>query len=399
MNQMDAIRRLGHVGLRIRYLLLLAWAYGWFAIAYETRPKGVLTDWLWFEFGARTLIHLNSHYASGALGLYAHNPEIQIGPPPLAIVACFQWLSPHTVRLLLTIAMAAAGIWCVRCVELTAIHRKTFERARSLQTTILLAGLVVVPIWAWESARWGHLDDVMAITGAMTAMAMIAGGKRWWLVALVLGVAVASKPWALIITPCLLGLPREDRAKATLLTILTAGACWGPFIVGDPQTIHALGSFQFPVDAGSTMHFLGMPIGTAPNWVRPVQFLGGLLVSILAVRRGRWMAVPLIGFGFRVFMDPQMWLYYGLGPIIGAALWDCSSRRKLPLWTGITALVEFGVPTVSPPWSGPTRLVWFAVLAVAILRPSRDVVAATTDPASTPAPAVTALTVATSSSA
>jgi hypothetical protein len=368
---METMRRLGRLAVRWRYAVLLVWGAGWFVAAYATRPTGILTDWLWFEFSARTLIHLNSHYSTGALGIYAHNPEVQIGPPPIVLVAAFQWLAPATVRLLFTSLMGLAGLWCVRCVERIADRQSVVDRRASLPTVVLLAGLVLMPIWAWEAARWAHLDDVMAITGTLTAMAIIATGRRWWLAAVILGIAVASKPWALITTPCLLGLPRVDRARATLVTIAVAGACWLPFVLGDPATVHALGSFEFPVDAGSTMHFLGMPLGNAPKWVRPVQFIGGLAVCVAAVRRRRWLAVPLIGFGFRVVSDPQMWLYYGIGPLVGAAVWDAGTGRRWPLWTAVTALVEFAVPTISPPWSGPVRLVWFVVVAVAVLRPNR----------------------------
>jgi len=366
-----AIHRLGSLALQGRYAVLLAWSMAWFVVAHDTRPKG-LTDWLTFEFGARTLVHLNPHYNTGALALYAHYPFIQIGPPPLAILGALQWLPPADAQLILAVAMMLAGVWCLRCAELVAGRHRDADGRHRLQLLILKAGLVVAPIWGWESGRWEHLDDIMAITAAMTAMAIISSGKRWWLAAVLVGLAVASKPWALVIAPCLLGLPREDRGRASLVTIITAAACWGPFVLGDPKTISALGNFQFTVDAGSTMHFLGMSLGNAPRWVRPVQFIGGFLLALGAVARRRWAAVPLIAFGFRVFIDPQMWMYYGLGPLVAATLWDCSTDRKWPVWTVATAVVEFGVPRVAPAWSGPVRLVWFLVIVVTVLRPNHD---------------------------
>lgn len=217
-----------------------------------------------------------------------------------------------------------------------------------------------------------HLDDVIAITAPMTAMAVISGSRRWWLAAILVGLAVAAKPWALVAAPCLLGLPREDRAKASLLTMLTAFGCWAPWVLGDTHTVSALGNFQYTVDAGSTVHFLGMSLGNAPRWVRPVQFIGGFLLAVGAVRQRRWVAVPLIAFAFRVVIDPQMWLYYGMAPLVAAALWDCATQRKWPVWTAATAVVEFGVPTVAPSWCGAVRLVWFLVIAVMVLRPNHD---------------------------
>jgi hypothetical protein len=374
-------QRVGHQLIRWRYVILTAWAMGWFAVAYDTRPRGVLSDWLWFEFSARTLIHLNSHYSSGALALYAHYPWIQIGPPPIVIVAALQWLSPAAVRLIMTVVMALAGIWCVRCAELTVRSQAAPDRQRRLQLLVLQAGLLVTPLWAWEAARWAHLDDVMAITATMTAMAIIASGKRWWLAGVLIGLAVASKPWALATAPCLLGLPREDRARASLVAMIVAAACWGPFVLSNPQTISALGSFKFTVDAASTPHFLGMGLGDAPRWVRPAQFVGGFLVALAAVRQRRWLAVPLIGFAFRVVIDPQAWTYYGIGPVAAAALWDCAGKRKWPVWTVLTAVVEFGVPAVAPSWWGALRLAWFLAIAIAVLRPNRSVENTDTEPA------------------
>jgi hypothetical protein len=372
--------RFGRLVVRFRYPVLAAWAAGWFAVAYDTRLKA-LNDWLTFEFGARTIVHLNSHYNSGALSLYAHYPFIQIGPPPLILVGALQWLRPTAVSLIFASLMALAGIWCLRCVELTASAYLTAERRHSMQVLVLRTGLLVAPIWAWESARWQHLDDIMAITATMTTMAVIATGRRWWLAAVLIGLAIASKPWALATAPCLLGLPREDRARASLLAIIVAGACWGPFVLGDSQTVSALGNFRFSVDAGSTPHFLGMALGNAPRWIRPVQFVGGFLVAVAAVRQRRWLAVPLIGFAFRVVIDPQMWMYYGMGPMIAAALWDCAGRRKWPIWTVLTVLVEYAVPNIAPSWSGPVRLVWFLAILVAVLRPNRAVAGDETRPA------------------
>jgi hypothetical protein len=361
------------LALRYRYVVLAAWGTGWFVAAYLSRHKG-LSDWLTFEFGARTLIHLNSHYDTGALGLYAHYPFIQIGPPSLMLVGALQWLSPTAVELICASLMALGGLWCLRCIELAANAHLAPGRRHAVQVLLLQAGLVVLPIWAWDSARWQHLDDVMAVTATMTAMALVATGRCWWLAAVMIGLAVAAKPWALATAPCLLGLPREDRAKASLLAMVVAGACWGPFVFSDSQTVSALGNFRFAVDVGSTPHFLGMALGNAPRWVRPLQFVGGFLVAAVAVRQRRWIAVPLIGFAFRVVIDPQTWMYYGIGPLIAAALWDCAEQRKWPIWTALTALVEYAVPSIVPSWAGPVRLVWFIAIVVMVLRPNLAVV-------------------------
>ena len=106
-----AIRAAG-AAARYRYPLLALWWFPWFLLA--TRRPGGLSDWLYFEFGARTLIHYNSHYGGGALSLYANHPVIQIGPPPLLVVAAVQWLPHDPSSLGLAALMAAVGLWALR---------------------------------------------------------------------------------------------------------------------------------------------------------------------------------------------------------------------------------------------------------------------------------------------
>jgi hypothetical protein len=69
---MSAVRNgvgwVARAAVRYRYPLLMVWTLPWFFLAQKYRTGG-LNDWLDFEFGARTLIHYNSHYNTGALHL------------------------------------------------------------------------------------------------------------------------------------------------------------------------------------------------------------------------------------------------------------------------------------------------------------------------------------------
>jgi hypothetical protein len=367
---------------RWRYALLSSWAVGWFFLRYETESRG-LSDWLWFEFGARTIVHLNGHYATGGLQLYAHYPVIQVGPPPLVLVAALQWLPPTVVVVVMGIAMALAGVLCIRIIETVARSVGTGSAADAshdvVGTVVLLAGLVATACWAWNVAYWMHLDDVMAITLSLAAMAAISRSRPWWLGTLLIGLAVASKPWAIVMTPILFGLPREQRAKSFLVMLAALAAPWLPFVLGDQHTVGALAGFRFTVDPRAAVHALGVPLGTAPHWSRPLQLLGGTAVAAWAVRRGRWAAVPLLALGFRVVSDPQSWSYYGLGPLMGAVLWDAARVqrhgagettpwwRELPVWTVSTAVVEFGVRAVAPHWAGWAQLAWFGCVVASVL--------------------------------
>jgi hypothetical protein len=348
--------------LRYRYPLLLLWAVPWFVVGTVHRDAG-MTDWLVFEFGARTLIHYNSHYGGGALHLYANYPFIQIGPPALLAIAAVQWLPHGPAGVGVAAVMALGGVASLRCIETTAFALLPAQSRRSIQTRILAAGALTMPLWSYECAQWRHLDDVMAVCFIIAATSLVARQRSWWLAGAFVGLGVAAKPWAIIMAPVLLGLTRTNRSRATLVALATATACWAPFVIGGPGTIKALGSLRLNLSAASSLHTLGVHLGTAPNWVRPVQMVGGFVLMIVVARRGHWVAVPFAGLAFRVVSDPQTWLYYGLGPLMAAVLWDSLHERRWPVWTIATVAVEYAIPWVLPGPVGLLRLVW----AVAIV--------------------------------
>jgi hypothetical protein len=202
--------------------------------------------------------------------------------------------------------------------------------------------------WSYNSGRWHHLDDVMALTFTMFASALIVRKRSWWLVGLLLGTAVAAKPWAVILSPVLMGLPRSERSRAALMTIVVAAVWWSPFILGASGTIHSLGSFPVPIRPGSEWWLFGMR-GDIHTWLRPVQFIGGVVLGVLVARRTdrAWLAAPLAALAFRVLTDPFMWSYYGMGPVLFAFLWDMTRPGKwtrLPIYSVVTLLVEGLLP-------------------------------------------------------
>jgi hypothetical protein len=383
-------RNAAAAALRYRYVLLAVWLIPWFVWADHNRVDG-LSDWLYFEYGARTLIHYNSHYGGGALSLYANHPVIQVGPPPLLVVAAVQWLPHDPSSLGLAAVMALVGLWAVRCAEITARALVPAGRARSATLRALWAGAPALAMWSYESDQWRHLDDVMAITFTLWAASLIARRRMWWLAGILIGLAVASKPWALVMAPVLLGLPRDQRAKATIAALAAAVACWAPFVIGGPGTLTALGGFRLTVSPASTLHLLGVHALIAPAWVRPVQLVGGFLLMSLMARRSHWVGIVFAGFAFRVVTDPQTWLYYGLGPLMAAVLWDSLHERRFPLWTALTLGVEYAIPTFligTPAAVGAARLVWAIAVVVSCVRFGRtlNTVAEPADAVSAKAP-------------
>jgi len=333
------------------------------------------TDWVFFEVGAREIVHYQgqSIYADPALHVYVANPDLQIGPPALLSVAAFEWL-PFRVTYVMFAALMAAS---APIALMFAYRAANVLRVRTSKTLILLlAALPVMAIWSFQATAWKHLDDVMALTLAAAATFAIARRRPWWLVGLLLGTAVAAKPWAIILAPMLLGIARQHRAKATLATIATAGAWWLPFVVAAPDTISALGHFPVFAMPGSVLSVVGMH-GHVERWLRPVQFLLGVSIGLLAARR-EWVSAPLAALAVRVLTDPYSYGYYDMGPLLFAFMYDATGAgwRGLPTYTGLTTLLVFLPPAVGMHGLilGVLKLVWGVVVLTGIaLRRRRNV--------------------------
>jgi hypothetical protein len=306
-------------------------------------------DWLTFESAARYLIHY--HHLLGYLGdplaLYTQFPIIQVGPPAILPVTAMQFLSPWTVNRLFVGVMIGLGFLAIIAAELTARTGGRPTPRDVAAPAALIGGLTVIVDWSWSTVRWHHLDDAMALSFTAVACWLIARGRPWWLIGLLLGTAIAAKPWALILAPVVLGLNRSTRSKAALVMIATAGAWWAPFVIGAPGTISALGAQRIDAHAGSVLALIGIH-GQVQHWLRPVQFIGGLTAGLLVARIGgrAWLAAPLAALAIRVMTDPFLWGYYGMGPILFALMWDLGRphARRVPIYTLVTGVIEGLLP-------------------------------------------------------
>lgn len=364
-------RRCAAFCVRWRYALLALWSVPWIVAGLRhAYPRG---DWVFVEMGARILLHHHAGMAAGApLHVYADNSVIQIGPPALLAAAPFQWLPPFVEMRLVPIILALLVIPALWCVELAAQHAVEPGRVRG---RALAAGLLVVPVWSIEMQQWGHIDDAIALLTAMVAVTLVSRGRHEVIAGVVLGTGIAAKPWAALLLPVLICYARPRMARSVLAAALTALAWWLPFVVAAPETVHALGSWRLPMVNHPLWHLFGMT-GRAPQWIRTLQMLGGLMLATLLVRKRGWVAVPAVALAWRVAVDPYDWPYYVIGPLLGAALWDVARpglRRLTSLpWVTLAVLAAgFLVPREVPAAGPVSRLVLFLTLGAAALAVSR----------------------------
>ena len=243
-------------------------------------------------------------------------------------------------------------------VYLAGIARR---RGASRLSQLLIAALCLVNPLTVEAFQYGHPEELLTAALAVGAIASAAEGHRGR-TAILLGLAVASKQWAVVaVLPALMALPGKRFRVA-----LTAGAIAGILML--PGVLAAPGAFTevngnaaatgrivtawnvwYPLRHDATeVHHLGgealvAHLHEAPPLVgalsHPLIVLLALLLPLaLAWRRGSFaisgedaMALFTLLALLRCCLDPVDNLYYH-APILLALLgWDALSPGRLPL--------------------------------------------------------------------
>ena len=307
-------------------LLLGAWTAGWVVL---TWPVSGLS-WHFFATGSGALLHTDG------LSTYARHPELQVGPVSLLVGGVFELLPAGAAQPAALLAMALLGPLLVGLLAREVAPERRLAR-------VLLAALVAMPAWTVLAVRWGHLDDVLAIAAAVGAVVGLCR-RRPLAVGLLLGLAIAAKPWAVGFLPLLLALPRH-RVRAAVAGFATAAAAWLPFLVGDPGTTAAL---HPPVGLvrGSGLHTLGVRGAVVPAWGRTVQLLAAPAAALAVVLSRRWAGVLLVALAVRIALDPQDNAYFVGSAAMAAVVFDLLGTRRLLPWTTVLTVVLLWQPFV-----------------------------------------------------
>lgn len=333
--------------LERRHLLLALVALYWFPTSVTDRAG----DWRYFADGARLL------FGDSGVHLYAEHPELHMGPLSLVVAL----LGQHAVHVL----MWVLGVGTIFTVERAAIAARGDSALLRIGT--LLGGGVFLVTWFTAAGPISHVDDVLAMFGAAVAVWGVAT-RRPWVVGLAIGLAVAAKPWAIVLVPLAFAVPA--RIRVLVVAVGVGAAFWLPFVLGDPATLSSMDFAQLN-DQASALRVLGVD-GATPSWVRPAQVLLGIAVGLLAVRRGRWAAAVVGAVGVRFALDPAVYEYYTPTLVLGALVWDLvGSRIQLPVLTLLTFVALQDAPQViaDPSTLGVIRLTAAAACVVVAVAP------------------------------
>ncbi|MFI9269835.1 hypothetical protein ACIGXM_03825 [Kitasatospora sp. NPDC052896] len=328
--------RIASLPVRRHHALLTLWTIIWFVIV---EPSGGVS-WHYLRQGEQLLF---ANQPDGGLSLYAHHPELQIGPVSLAAARLFSPFPDKIGQILAEGTMSALGLIMLVLVGRTAAwyYRGTGTNHRRLQQRILIAGLAFIPMWVEVSVRFAHLDDVLALFFTTLAVHALVRNKPT-AVGIYLALAVDSKPWAISFVPLILALPRPVWLRTFLWMSGLVAAAWLPFYLGNLGSM-AAAKFTIPNQPASSLRWLGVSDPSTPVWDRPAQFAIGMGLGTLAVRRGRWPAVVLVGANARILLDPSVYTYYTASILLGTLLWDAVGQRRLvPWWSWIALFSLYG---------------------------------------------------------
>jgi hypothetical protein len=196
--------------------------------------------------------------ARGDLAGFVHDQPL-MGPVSLVLRAPFAAaarlfhanLTWHYRATLFACLLISAGLALVLVRESRARgHGRLYSAAVGILT-------FVSPV-AWSAIDAGHPEELVTGT-AVVASALFALHRRPTFAAVVLGLAIATKAWALLAAaPILLAVAAPARKRAALVVALVVLLCYAPLIAGDPSRFHAI---------ATTVGSLGSHFGetTAPN--------------------------------------------------------------------------------------------------------------------------------------
>ncbi|MGW2024701.1 hypothetical protein [Streptomyces decoyicus] len=320
-------------------ILLTAWTVLWFVVV---EPHGGFS-WHYLRTGGALIYQGDAGDGSGGLNLYAHHPELQMGPLSFLTAGLFNPFPEATGQLLAAALMSLLGLVIVVLAGRSAAHHflGTGTNHQRLRQRVLIAGLAFIPMWIEVAVRFGHLDDVLALFFTALAVRAVTRGNAA-LTGVWLALAMDSKPTALAFLPLLLALPREKWLRAGLWCAGLVALAWLPFFIGDSQSF-AAAKFAIPNHPAPALRWLGVGDPETPGWDRPAQAALGLALGSVAVWRGRWAAVVLLGANARIVLDPSVYTYYTASVLLGTLLWDVIGQRRLvPWWSWLALLILYG---------------------------------------------------------
>lgn len=273
-------------------------------------------------------------------------------------------------------AYRAGTIPCLVAAGLLAVWLLQVFPARRPAVGLLAVLLAVGSPAAVDALDVGHPEEVLA--AALTVGAVVAAMRsRPVAAALLLGLALATKQWAVIALPPVLLAAGRPRRRVGAGAVGLALALTLPQAIADPGGFVSVSQHAATSTNDVFVQSWWYPLAhTLPGWLaqltHPAIVLAAVPATILAHRRGIRAdgVLPLLALLFlvRCVLDPVDNFYYHLPLLLTLLAWDLQMRRVLP-WASLAAtacLVETN-SFLTGAGASVFYLAWTALLAATLV--------------------------------
>jgi hypothetical protein len=259
---------------------------------------------------------------------------------------------------------------------LTALGVWLAARARNRHVALVVLALAVLGPMNWHALADGHPEELLGAALCVAAVLSAASGRSPLAAGVILGLALATKQWAVLAAgPALLAAPR-GRAQIAAMAIAVGGALTLlPVIAGSHHLLSPASSaalsyaavqpasiwwpfahVQHVAAPGWTVDHRSIPLWLA-NLTHPGIVILGLVLPLAVLRRTRTLpvstetALTLLAllFLFRCLLDPMNVGYYQVPLLVSLVALEALQRRGLPLLSLISNAVMW-VLVARIPW-------------------------------------------------
>jgi len=232
---------------------------------------------------------------------------------------------------------------------------RSLGRSR-LDRAVVLVALAASPI-ALRALEFGHSEELLG--GALCVAAVLTAASRPLLAAVLIGLAVANKPWAFVAVPVIVAAAPDSRrvwtalvAGAVALVVVSPLLLFGGAFVQSTANAASTGDIFHPwqvwwfLGEGGPMQQLGpgdLLLRRAPEWLMPLTRPVVLALPIMLAAAWWWRrrAEPEIDRGaallllalvlhLRCLLDPWNIGYYALPALLALAAWEGLYGRDRP---------------------------------------------------------------------
>lgn len=279
---------------------------------------------------------------------------------------------------LLALALLAAWLW-----QLMA------RRGQSLIARAAAVALVLASPMTFKSLFWGHPEELLGAAMCVASLLLAARGRSLW-AGILLGLAIATKQWAVLAFLPILLAARQDRLRLTVAAAVAAAVFIGPVFASNPghfldtQTAAAATQGNRGVtptniwwpyahvisrqDTGGGHVALAYALPKSLNDLsHPLVVLAAIALPLLFWRRRPdrrpedALALLALIFLLRCLLDPLTYSYHHAPFLIALVAYEATRRRGLPVLGVFAALMLWLTASVVAPGGDPYELNRFYV--------------------------------------